>query len=118
MKKVFSLLIICLLITACGMKKGYETIDTNKANELIQNGATIIDVRTAEEFNREHILNAVNIPLDQIDAIEYDKDTTIIVYCQTGIRSEQAVKKLVEMGYTSLYNLDGGLINWGGEWGE
>lgn len=114
MKKIVSLIIICLLITACG-NKGYETIDTNKAIEIINNGAVLIDVRTVDEFNREHIPNAVNIPLDQIEDINYDKNTTIIVYCQSGLRSSEAVSKLVQMGYTSLYNLDGGLLNWGGD---
>ena len=113
MKKIFSLLSIILLLTACG-KRLYETIDTNKALELINNDAIVIDVRTVEEFNREHIPNAVNIPLDQIDTIEYDKDLTIIVYCQSGIRSKEAVEKLANIGYTNLYNLDGGLLNWGG----
>ena len=113
MKKIVSFLIICLLLTACG-KKAYETIDTNKATEIIASGAILIDVRSVEEFNREHITNAVNIPLDQIDTIGYDKNLPIIVYCQTGVRSEEAVEKLANMGYTSLYNLDGGLLNWGG----
>ena len=113
MKKIISLLIVCLLLSACG-KAAYETIDTNKALDLINTGATIIDVRTVEEYNREHIPNAVNIPLDSINTISYDKETTIIVYCQTGVHSKEAVKKLVELGYTNLYNLDGGLLNWGG----
>ena len=113
MKKIFSLLVICFLITACG-GVSYETIDTNKAMEIIENGAIVIDVRTVDEYNREHIPNAINIPLEEIDNITYDKNTKIIVYCQTGIRSKEAVSKLANMGYTSLYNLDGGLLNWGG----
>ena len=113
MKKIVSFLSVILLLTACG-KSLYETIDTNKALELIDNNAIVIDVRTVEEFNREHIPNAVNIPLDQIDTIEYDKNLAIIVYCQTGIRSKEAADKLANMGYINLYNLDGGLLNWGG----
>ena len=113
MKKIVSLIAICLLLTACG-DSSYKTIDTNTANQIISDGAIIIDVRTIDEYNREHIPNAVNIPLDQIENITYDKNTKIIVHCQTGIRSEEAVKKLANLGYTSLYNLDGGLLNWGG----
>lgn len=113
MKKLFSLIVICLLITACADKQ-YETIDTNKALEIINSGAVLIDVRTIDEFNREHIPNAVNIPLDQLESINYDKDTKIIIYCQTGVRSKEAVTKLINMGYTNLYDLDGGLLNWGG----
>ena len=112
MKKIISLLLI-LFVTACATNS-YKTIDTNEALELIDKGATIIDVRTVEEFNREHIPNAVNIPLDGIEKIGYDKNDVLIIYCQTGIRSKEAVQKLANLGYTSLYNLDGGLLNWGG----
>ena len=114
MKKIVSLFIIMFLLSACGNSSKYETIDTNKALELIDTGAIILDVRTVDEFNREHIPNAINIPLDQLDTVEFDKDSTIIVYCQSGMRSKEAVEKMAEMEYTSLYNLDGGLLNWGG----
>ncbi len=115
MKKIFSLLIIMFLIVACENSSKSETIDTNNALTLINEGAIILDVRTVDEFNREHIPNAINIPLDQIDTVGFDKDSKIIVYCQSGTRSKQAIDKMIELGYTSLYNLDGGLLNWGGE---
>ena len=114
MKKIISLVVIILLLTACDSGIKYETIDTNKALELIDKGAIILDVRTVEEFNREHIPNAINIPLDQIDTIDFDRDSVIIVYCQSGMRSKQAVETMMKMNYTALYNLDGGLLNWGG----
>lgn len=114
MKKIISCLVIIFLLTACGNNLNYETIDTNKALELIDNGAIILDVRTIEEFNREHIPNAINIPLDQINSINFNKDSTIIVYCQSGMRSKQAAEKMIDMEYSSVYNLDGGLLNWGG----
>ena len=113
MKKIISLIIVCLLLTACGNK--YETIDTNKALELIDNGAIVIDVRTNEEYNEGHIKGAINIPVDEINTINYDKDETLIIYCATGIRSGNAINELINMGYTSLYNLDGGLLNWGSD---
>ena len=114
MKKIISLLIVIFLISACD-NKSFEVIDTNQAQDIINSGAVLIDVRTVDEYNREHIPNAVNIPLDQIDTVAYDKDTKIIVYCQSGMRSRQAVQTLLDMGYTNLYDLDGGLLNWGGE---
>lgn len=113
MKKIISLIVICLLLTACSEK--YKTITTNEALELINKGAIIIDVRTAEEYNEGHIKGAINIPVDTIDNISYDKDDTIILYCATGVRSTNAVNILADMGYTSLYNLDGGLLNWGSD---
>ena len=45
----------------------------------------------------------------------HDKDETLIIYCATGIRSGNAINELINMGYTSLYNLDGGLLNWGSD---
>ena len=111
MKKVVSLIVLCLIITACTQK--FETIVTNRALELIDDGAIVIDVRTIDEYNSGHIKTAINIPLDTIDTINYDKNKKIIVYCATGVRSLQAVKVLSDMGYTNLYNLDGGLLNWG-----
>ena len=113
MKKIISLILVCLGLTACS--SAYETIDTNKALELIEKGAIVIDVRSNEEFNGGHIKGAINIPVDEIETISYAKDETLIIYCASGIRSEKAVKKLVELGYTSLYNLDGGLLNWGSD---
>lgn len=115
MKKIVKLLIICLLITGCGTK--YETIDSNKAMTIINedSNTVIIDVRSSEEFNEGHIKNAINIPLDEIKDINYNKETNIIVYCATGIRSSEAAKELKDMGYSKIYNLDGGLLNWGFE---
>ena len=84
---------------------------------LIENNAMIIDVRSGEEFASGYIDGAINIPVDRISSINnyVDKDTVIVLYCASGMRSSLAAKTLVELGYTNVYNLDGGLINWGGE---
>lgn len=111
MKKIISLIACTLLLTACG--KGYDTIDSNKAMEIIDNDTIIIDVRTAEEYNTGHIDGSVNISVDNISSVIYDKNSEIIVYCASGMRSADAADTLVDLGYTNVYNLDGGLINWG-----
>ena len=112
MKKLFSFLLVgVLFLTACG--KGYETIDSNKAMELINNDAIVIDVRTLEEYNEGHIEGSINIVVDNISSVIYEKDSEIIVYCASGMRSSKAAEELINMGYTNVYNLDGGLINWG-----
>ena len=113
MKKIFSLIVVCLLLTACG--SGYETITENEATPLIENNAVIIDVRSGVEFASGYIDGAINIPVDNIESVNYPKDTVIIVYCASGMRSTTAAEKLVDLGYTNVYNLDGGLINWGKE---
>ena len=115
MKKIISLILICILITACN-STNYKTIDANEAMDIINtNDVIIIDVRTSEEYDSEHIDGSINIPVDIIDSVDYDKNATIIVYCASGMRSASAAKTLINMGYTNVYNLDGGLINWGFE---
>lgn len=113
MKKIFSVFLILFLMTGCGAK--FETIDYNEAMTLIEDGATIIDVRTSDEMKTGYIEGAINIELSNIGNIDLDKSETIIVYCATGIRSSQAAEELVDMGYENVYNLDGGILNWGTE---
>ena len=112
-KKLVSLIVCVLLLTACG--NSYKTIDSNVAMDLIKEEAVVIDVRTHDEYDTGHIDGSVNIPVDTISTVTYDKDTVIIVYCASGMRSANAAKTLIDLGYTNVYNLDGGLINWGFE---
>ena len=105
-KKIISLIICILLLTACdGKSISYKTITENEA--------IIIEVRTVEEYNTGHIVDAIYIPVDNISSVSYDKDQVIIVYCASGRRSANAAQELIDLGYTKVYNLDGGLINWG-----
>ena len=79
-------------------------------------GVTIVDVRTAEEYAAGHIPGAINVPLDSIGSTQPealpDLDAALIVYCRTGVRSLQASKALVAIGYTDVNDLDGGITGW------
>ncbi len=85
------------------------------ARELDQKkGMVLLDVRTDKEYATGHIPGAVHVPLsdigDRIKKLKKDKD--IVVYCQNGNRSVWAIKRLMGMGYTSLFNLKGGFNAW------
>ena len=96
MKKIVSLLFICLLITGCGSK--YTVIDYNKAVEILKEENTvIIDVRGEDEYNSGHIKDAINIPLDNISKIEYDKNIKIILYFAIGGRNSETSKKVRDL---------------------
>lgn len=77
---------------------------------------SIIDVRTPQEFSEGHIEGAVNINffdetfLDQIS--KYEKNEPLFIYCKSGNRSGQASKKLLDLGYKEIYDLEGGILNW------
>ena len=95
-----------------------KTIDVNtfaaklKANENPQ----LLDVRTPEEYSSGHIGNAVNINWNGDDfnakVNKFDKSKPIFVYCKVGGRSSDAAARLAELGFTEIYNLDGGIMKW------
>ena len=78
--------------------------------DKINSGATIVDVRTSEEFSEEHYPNAINIPVDQLLAriAEFgEKNNPLVLYCASGSRSAYASKILKTSGYTDVVNAGG-----------
>lgn len=101
-------LLIFIIIILCGCSKNQTEISCTDTEIKINNGAVLVDVRSFQEYNGQHLKNAINIPLDSIDRIEEeitDKNTEIIVYCHSGNRSSQALTKLKAMGYKKVYDL-------------
>ncbi|CAN5307458.1 FAD-dependent oxidoreductase [soil metagenome] len=75
-------------------------------------GATLVDVRTREEFADDAIPGSVNIPLDEIrDQIAELPDGRLIVHCKVGQRGHTAVRLLAQLGREAV-NLDGGYLTW------
>ena len=78
--------------------------------------AQILDVRTAEEFTVEHLQNAENVnwysPDFSTNSAKYDKSKPVFLYCRSGKRSHLAAEKLVELGFTTIFEMEGGIINW------
>ena len=71
----------------------------------------VVDVRTAEEFAEGHFPGAINIPhediIQGIRALNVDKDQTILLYCRSGNRSDQAEIKLQSSGFSGAKNVGG-----------
>ncbi|WP_434777877.1 rhodanese family protein [Neisseria sp. Ec49-e6-T10] len=91
-----------------------EFIGTDQMQQLIKNGALLIDIRSAEEFNREHILNAQNIPVEQMfqSNMSVDEGKTVIFYCLSGQRTKNNQDILAAYVHQSGYILEGGLNAW------
>lgn len=113
MKTILLVPVILLVLTACTDKSQVQTQPTTAQqpvpNKLKQNEQGIwIDVRTADEFNRGHLANAVNIAhgeiAEKITVLEANKNAPIHLYCQSGRRAEIARKTLLDMGYTNVIN--------------
>lgn len=86
-----------------------ENIKYKDLAAALENGAQLIDVRTAMEFQNGHLEGAVNIPLDSLRGRlrELNKEDDIIVYCQVGLRGYYAERILKQKGY-KVRNLSGG----------
>ena len=106
------LLVLPRLITS-----GRKNISIKDAVVLINRHPTfLVDVRNAGEFERSRINNSVNIPLDKlaesIDKLKKNSNKTLIIYCQKGFQSAQAVKILNKLGIDSVVSIEGGLEAW------
>lgn len=90
----------------------FKNIFGEKVNfkELINDGATIIDVRTKAEFQQGHIKKSINIPLDKLSSSlkMLDRSKPIITCCASGMRSATARSFLKSSGFSEVYN--------GGSW--
>ena len=101
------------------IEAAYECISQEEAHALMEDGTDciILDVRTQEEYDEKHILNAICIPNETIGteppAELPDKEQLILVYCRSGNRSKQASEKLAAMGYTNIKEF-GGINTWTG----
>lgn len=89
-------------------------ITGEEAYQKFQEGALILDVRTAEEWSQGHIPNAILIPLDELESRmkELPKDREIVVICHTGNRSREGAVLLLKAGFTKVYTVIGGMNNW------
>jgi len=83
------------------------------ANEL----ATLIDVRESIEYAFDHIPEAINIPLGELQARanELDKNQEVYLICRTGNRSDVAARQLAALGFERVYNVVPGMHKWTGK---
>jgi phage shock protein E len=85
-----------------------ELIFGKKVNlqEVISNGAVILDVRTKTEFQSGHIRNSINIPIDNLqqNIKKLNRNKPIITCCASGSRSAFARRMLKSNGFDQVYN--------------
>ena len=96
--------------------KGYENIDGKQTEKLLNSDkdVLIIDVRSEYEYEKGHLLNAINLPYDddfksELNEIIDYKDKIVLVYCRSENRSEKAAVKLVDNGFKNVKNVTDGV---------
>lgn len=97
--------------------RGFASVIPAAAVQLInQKSAQVVDVRDAAAFNKGHIANAQNLPLEKLAkssaALKMDKQLPVLVACENGQSANRAALLLKEAGFADLYTLKGGIVTW------
>ena len=101
-----------------------EKVIPSEAISLIQEKQSnpdfiVVDVQPLEEYERRHIDNAINVPIDseaflnELDRL--DKNKAYLIYGQCGLRSVSASMHMAELNFEEVYWISGGMNRWGRE---
>jgi len=112
---LFALLVL-VIFNETRLITGGTSVTPAEAITLINSGALVVDVRSALQFEKGHIVNARNMPIaelgDSIDSIDKYRDKPLLVCCDTGSPSGQAATQLKKHAFTQVSSLQGGLVAW------
>ncbi len=95
----------------------YVTIAIDDVKKMVDEGAdyTMIDLRDEAAYNTGHIKGAVSVKAEEIEerakADFPDKDKKIVIYDEDGKKSKETAQKLIDMGYTNVYDM-GAFSGW------
>jgi rhodanese-related sulfurtransferase len=115
-------LILLMAFQSCNETKAnsgkIEMVTPLELYEAVYSGdnSQLVDVRTDEEYQVSHLKDAQNFCVTdesfKEQVADLDKNKPVYVYCRSGKRSHDAANILIEMGFTKVYDLQGGHINW------
>ena len=128
MKKLIFILLSALILTACQFKTvagetvtvtggSYQNITPDELNTMLKD-KDFVFINVHIPFAGNISNTDLSIPYDQVSIPEYlaqlptDKAAKIVLYCRSGRMSEIAATELVSLGYTNIWNLDGGMVAW------
>jgi len=113
------LILIILLFISCENIKGeFQLLEYQSYKSHIENTSVqLFDVRTPEEYDLGHIKGAVNIDFKNEEIFyrsfeKLDKSKPVYLYCRSGNRSKKSADILIELGFSKVYDLNGGFIEW------
>lgn len=110
------LAVMALVIEIRLRQRGSHTIGTTDAVQLTNTGALVLDVRSDEDYEAGHIIDARHVPASEIaaraDTFKRYKEKPVLVYCENGFVSNTAAKALRAAGFAKVATLGGGLNAW------
>ena len=97
-------------------RSGGQAVGPMDAVRLMNQGALLVDVRSREEFEGGHVLDARHLPQEEVagagESLKKYRDKPVIVCCESGMRSGAAARVLKAQGFAKVVNLRGGLAAW------
>ena len=126
MKKFFFPLLMALLLIGCQSKPvtgeavsiasgSYKDITPKELSTMLKT-KDFVFINVHIPFAGNIADTDTSIPYDQLEQnlsqIPSDKNAKIVLYCRSGHMSQIAAEKLVSLGYTNVWNLKGGMIDW------
>ena len=118
---LFSLLVSILMLLIWNlfgdMLSGAKLLLPDEVTRLInREDAKVVDLRTQKDFEKGHIIDAINISADQLsgqlDKLKKHKENGIIFCCASGSVSTKEARKLMNEGYEKVFSLKGGILSW------
>lgn len=96
--------------------RGATSIGPADAVRLVNQGGVVIDVRSADQYAKGHIIDARNVPSADLqsnaESLRKWRDKPVIVCCDSGMTSAAAARQLRTLGFNKVLNLRGGLSAW------
>jgi rhodanese-related sulfurtransferase len=101
------------LTEEAGQRTGAREVSREEARALIEEGAQLVDVRVAHEWNAGHIAGATHLPLEELSGRsgELDPERPVVLYCRGGTRSSMAAEALESAGFDAV-KLSEGIVGW------
>ena len=112
--------VLFVLLMVSYNRTSSKMLGVQQATLLInRENAAVIDIRAKADFNKGHIIGSVNIPTSKIaegaKGLPKDKETPMLLVCQSGVTTAGVAQKLAQLGYSNLYRLQGGIASWSGD---
>jgi rhodanese-related sulfurtransferase len=96
--------------------QAFAALSAMQAVRLMNQGALVLDLRPQQAFDAGHIGDARNVPAaeleSQADSLKKWRDKTVITYDDSGVGGAGAARTLTKLGFTKVFNLEGGLNAW------
>ncbi|MDB6099629.1 MAG: hypothetical protein JWN58_2332 [Gammaproteobacteria bacterium] len=96
--------------------QAFAALSAMQAVRLINQGALVIDLRSKDLYDAGHIVDARNVPAaelaSQAETLKKWRDKNVIIYCDNGANGANAARVLVKLGFSKVFNLQGGLTAW------